>query len=199
MDAPEDTPTMAKIAEQTYEPVNERQDVDGWDYRPDLSNEHLGVYFKDKQAVIAQRGTRPTDANDLWEDAKIAVGLGARSAYVDENIQVARKVKRDYGLDPVFVGHSKSANHAIYSGRRVRDSVVYAFENPAPMIEVLGELTMGVRCGVFGGRGCKNKGDIHIFTNKTDPISQLGRYYYGNIHSINKGFGLEAHGLGNWY
>lgn len=199
MDYPEDTATMAKIAEQTYEPVNERGDVDGWDYRPDLSNEHLGVYFKDRQAVIAQRGTRPTDPNDLWEDAKIAVGLGARSAYVDENIQMARKVKEDYGLDPIFVGHSKSANHALYAGRRVRESVVYAFNEPAPPYEVFGELTRKVRCSLIGGNDCRQRGKVHIFSNKPDLISNLALFYDGNIHTANKSYGLKAHGLGNWY
>ena len=198
MDYPEDTATMAKIAEQTYKDVDDRTDVDGWDYRPELSNDHLGVYFKERQAVIAQRGTIP-DPRDLFEDAKIAVGLGARSAYVDENIQMARKLKRDYGLDPVFVGHSKGANHALHSGRRVRDSVVYAFNQPAPLTELLGELTRKVRCDFIGGKSCKQKGNIHIFSNRTDVISEMASFYDGTIHTANKSFGLKAHGLGSWF
>lgn len=198
MDYPEDTGTMAQLARQIYEPVGERQDVDGWNYRPELSNDHLGVFFKDKQAVIAQRGTI-ADPRDLWEDAKIAVGLGATSAYVDENIQMARKVKEDYGLDPVFVGHSKAANHALYAGRKVRNSVVYAFNEPAPMNELLGELTRSARCGLIGGKGCKQKGNIHIFSNRRDVISDLSSFYNGTIHSADKSFGLKAHGLGSWF
>lgn len=106
--------TYARLAREVYEGQRAR-DIKGHILQPEYSTEKRAVYYNPTTGkyVVAQRGTVPTDREDLQDDIKVVKDeLKTSKRHKDEK-KFIEKLILDKGKDNVILtGHSLGSNHA---------------------------------------------------------------------------------------
>lgn len=130
--------TSAIACQQSYEEPSKRQEyIDlHYKYYPEYSNDRIAVYlhlFLTNQAIIAIRGTRITDEEDLEADVDIILGKDDNSSLVSktqtETDNILSKLKNRFDIEPdniTITGHSLGAVLAAYCSYR-KGNAAYLF------------------------------------------------------------------------
>jgi hypothetical protein len=106
-----DSVLYARMAQGAYS----RETIPGWDIVSDLSNRNRVVYARDGKAVIAYRGTDPSNLGDLGSDALAGLGLKKFGARYQNALKVAKEAVKRYGAENVTTtGHSLGAIQSLF-------------------------------------------------------------------------------------
>lgn len=146
----------AHLAEAAYSGAAE---VSGWQTDTEFGafNAEHRVYHKDGKAVVAYRGTIPSNKKDLGADALLAVGLQDKSNRFKRAVRTADKVVAKYGKENVrVVGHSLGASKAAYVSR-AKGLKGTGFNTP---LSVLNKRTYA---------------NFHNVSTKADPVAWVAR------------------------
>ena len=77
----------------------------GYDVDEELSNSRTKTYVKDGTALVAYKGTDPTNFIDLDADAAIAIGTQRYNPQFKNAVSLAQRAKEKYGVVHT-TGHS---------------------------------------------------------------------------------------------
>jgi hypothetical protein len=106
--------TYARLSRDVYETQRAR-DIKGHILQPEYSTEKRAVYFNPSTGkyVVAQRGTVPTDRDDLQDDVLVVKDeLKSSKRHKDEK-KFLEKLIADKGKDNIILtGHSLGSNHS---------------------------------------------------------------------------------------
>ncbi len=94
-----------------------------------LSNEHASVYSKKENTILAYRGTKLNDVNDLRADVSIAFNLQKYDPEFREAREIAKRVTEKYKNPLSITGHSLGGTKAIEVGKEYQNAKIVAF-NP---------------------------------------------------------------------
>jgi hypothetical protein len=158
----------ANLAKSAYTFGRDEQSVpEAYAVDAALSNRNRTVFYNKttNKAVIAYRGTNPTNLGDLVTDAAIAVGAQALTDRFRNARSVAQQAIDKYGRENVVLtGHSLGGSEALAVGQAL-DLETHAF-NPGKGID-------GRRL-LFGNPSVRNrKTRSTVYTTGWDPISAL--------------------------
>ena len=154
----------AKIAGESYKPINERTDIDNYKYIIDESTDELSVFESDKDYTIGIRGTSKENIlPHTYQDIIVASGsfgsmipdkYGLNLQSIQDKIDKLKKNK------PVSLsGHSLGGTKASLLGVTNEDIQVYTYNKG----DVLPFLSDRDKCSITGCRNIKNyriAGDI---------------------------------------
>lgn len=165
-----DSTEYAKLAKEAYmdpsEFVSDRYTVDF-----ELSNRNRTVFYDNERetAIIAFRGTNPSNVNDLASDAYITFGAEDISTRFTNAYAAVQRARLKYGYERVEVtGHSLGGSQALYVNRQLNVKA-WAFNPGAGP----GRFTSDVSDRVLGTVGLNyrhsNKANVYLVAG--DPIS----------------------------
>lgn len=169
---------IARIAAQTYQDTNERQDIGNYKYLQDESTDDLAVYENNDEYHISVRGTSPKSfARDFIQDSAIALGsLGTplTSAFGTFNTDIKNvqdKINKFKLKKPVSIsGHSKGGTIAGFVGVDNPDVRVTTF-NRGDALPFVGDY---LKCAV---NGCENINNYRISGDTAGLVgSKLSRF-----------------------
>ena len=107
---------MLLVIRHNYQPMEQRHGFEGYQYVDDLSSKRQAVFYnKDlNQSFLSQRGTKPTDLQDLYQDAQIVTGLfGENSLRPSEGAKTINDIRNRYkDVQITNTGHSLGARTA---------------------------------------------------------------------------------------
>lgn len=176
--------TMLKITKASYESTRP-ENIDGYEYDPELSNSNTAIYFNDQNVIIGFRGT--VNIDDLITDVQVIKGTSDNIRF-KQAVEIYNKVKNKYpGKIIMATGHSLGGSLALYLNS-LYNIKIEAF-NP------------GVGLGFL--KSNPNASNASLYVIKGDPISALtGLSSLGNLkvfNPINPQAGLrERHSMNNF-
>jgi|APHM01.1.fsa_nt_gi Protein of unknown function (DUF2974). len=159
------------------------------------------VAFKNAEtnnAVLAFRGTNPTNTRDLRADLAIATGLQAFAPRFADAGKVTREMIERFGKENVHVtGHSLGGSQALHAaGRHGVEAHAY---NPGAGLPKSLFGGMGVMAFLAEKIGSKAKPHkTHIYTTGVDPISRMSVHHPNASVHFRKPKQLDVHGLSNF-
>tara|TARA_R110002073_G_scaffold15007_2_gene60143 strand:- start:2505 stop:3299 length:795 start_codon:yes stop_codon:yes gene_type:complete len=109
----DDSKLHAHLANQSYTKMGQReQSLGGYDLDASFSDKKHAVYHNKKlgKTVISYRGTDPTDAEDMYNDAHIIKGTQASTNRYKRSEELYDNVNKKYGNSITSVGHSLGGN-----------------------------------------------------------------------------------------
>lgn len=110
------------FSNQAYQSEADRYGYDGYEYVDDLSSKRQAVFYnKDlNKSFLAQRGTKPTDIQDLYQDAQILTGLfGQNSLRPTEGAKTINNIRDRYkDVQITNTGHSLGGSTANVLGKK---------------------------------------------------------------------------------
>lgn len=177
------------MADVSYKPPDQRpQEIDGYKYDRELSNDREAVYYNpnaDKPAIISYRGTDPKSKKDLKSDVKLIFGKLEGDSRIKQGLETAKKVSEKYDTKPQTVGHSLGgATSEIIASKLGLDTITYAGgTSPLPFTTPT-------------ERKKKNRFIEHNIS-LLDPVSMFGVIKKGNI-KITTPKSLNPHSLDNY-
>ena len=191
------------FANESYQPEDERQkELEGYLYDENLSSKREAVYHNPKinETYISQRGTKPSDLNDLWQDAQIVTGLfGQGTGYynsdrVYKGEKTIQKVKDKYNDSHLkLTGHSLGAATSYELGKKYNLDT-YNFNRGVGLAAPFQDR----KCGKPNQPEWCEK--IRNFRINYDPLSFLGKYQYNTSNIENSKIGiLEKHKLSSFF
>ena len=123
-----DTDTMsdeaklhAHLANQSYNKIGEREkNLGGYEIDLSFNDKKHAVYHNKKlgKTVISYRGTDPTDAEDMYNDAHIIKGTQASTDRYKRSEALYDNVSKKYGKGITSVGHSLGGNISEHIARK---------------------------------------------------------------------------------
>jgi len=201
---PKDTSIFARLSNDSYLPLKRRKGIEGWTYQPDQSTTYHAVYYEDggqNRAVVANRGTKVRDANDLIQDLGIILGQGDRSSRVKTAVRIGKRIERQTGRDTIYTGHSLGSATSYMAGR-AHKRPSYNFNIGSSPAQLLKEVGKMVNCEAGFEGDCIDdelKKNTHIFHNSADPLSVVSYEYQGSHHETPKAWtNWDSHGLRQW-
>ena len=139
----------------------------GWEEDYELTTHNARTYVKDGHALIAYKGTDPTNLTDLDADTAIAVGTYKNHKEFLKAKDLAKLAKERFG-NVTTTGHSLGGTKAIESANAIGGKAIVF--NPGTGLFTL------------------DTGDHRTFVNRMDPISARVRGsnidYGGGGHSL---------------
>lgn len=184
------------FSNQAYAPINERHGFDGYEYVDDLSSKRQAVFYnKDlNQSFLAQRGTKPTDLQDLYQDAQILTGLfGENSIRPSEGSKTINDITNRYkDVQITNTGHSLGGSTANVLGKQFNMNTI-AFNQGSGITQPFQKL----EC--YGDNPPSYCDKIKNYRIQGDPISFLSRYNR-DTHTISRPdiSGLTKHSLSSF-
>ncbi len=191
------------IAQEAYDPVNQRdQEIDGYDYKPELSTEDVAVYEdpETKKAIVGFRGT--SKGKDLRPDVGIALNrFKSTNRYKSDKEELDKLIER-YGKDNIrLTGHSLGARSASALGRKYGIKTD-AFNTGSTPLQMAGDLIDNIGCKLMPmTQDCRNASKVVHHVIAGDPISAWNEFspstvkYYRpkslNTHSLSNFAGLD--------
>ena len=161
------------FSNQAYQPQNERIGFDGYKYVDDSSSKRQAVFYnKDlNKSFLAQRGTKPTDLQDLYQDAQILTGLfGQNSLRPTEGAKTINDIRNRYkDVQITNTGHSLGGSTANVLGKQFNLNTI-GFNQGAGISQVFKKL----ECYDINPPSYCDK--IHNYRIEGDPISFLSRF-----------------------
>ena len=172
---------IARMAKNTYQDPNKRQDVGNYKYLQDESTDDLAVYENDDEYHISIRGTSPkTFVRDMIKDSAIALGtLGApifNRAFEQDIENVQNKINKFKLKKPVSIsGHSKGGSVAGFVGVDNPDVRVTTF-NRGDALPFVGDY---IKCAI---NGCENINNYRISGDTAGLVgSKFSNQRYFNL------------------
>ena len=104
--------TYAKLASSAYEKSNSPDDIDGYICDRSYGQANSSVYYNQdlKEVVLAIRGTKASNPEDLVNDANILVGnITKTKRFVELSQRLGQIIKQYVGYKVVVCGHSLGA------------------------------------------------------------------------------------------
>ena len=154
----------------------------GYNYIDDISGKRQAIYYNPElnRAFVAQRGTKPTDLKDLYQDAKILTGtFGSSSERALQGFDAIQKIQERYpNVEIINTGHSLGGSTANVIGTELNQRVI-GFNRGSG----LGELLRTDEC--YGENRPSYCDKITNYRVSGDPISLLSRFDKNSI-TINK-------------
>jgi hypothetical protein len=146
--------TMLKITKASYE-SSRPQDIDGYEYDPDLSNSNTAIYFNDQNVIIGFRGT--VNVDDLITDVSVIKGTSDNIRF-QQAVEIYNKVKNKYPNKRIYAtGHSLGGSLALYLNS------LYGIK-----VE-----TFNAGMGLGFLKSNPNRSNALMYVIKGDPISSL--------------------------
>lgn len=174
---------IARIAAQTYQDTDKRQDIGNYKYLQDESTDDLAVYENNDEYHISIRGTSPkTPVRDFFQDSAIALGsistpLAGPVGLFDQDIKnVQDKIDKFKLKKPVSIsGHSKGGTIAGFVGVDNPDVRTTTF-NRGDALPFVGDY---VKCSVTG---CENINNYRISGDTAGMVgSKFSNQRYFNM------------------
>ena len=110
------------FSNQSYQAPEDRHGYDGYEYVDNLSSKRQAVFYnKDlNKSFLAQRGTKPTDIQYLYQDAQIVTGLfGENSLRPSQGAKTINNIRDRYkDVQITNTGHSLGASTANVLGEQ---------------------------------------------------------------------------------
>jgi hypothetical protein len=142
----------------------------GYDVDEELSDYKTKTYVKNGTALVAYKGTDPTNIVDLDADAAIAIGTQRYNPEFKKAVELGKRAKEKYGV-VYTTGHSLGGTKAIESANAISGKAVVF--NPGT--------------GLFN----LDVGEHKTYVKKQDPISV--RVKGSNIHWSSGGHSLTGY------
>lgn len=178
---PQQFEPYALIAEQAYNPPEQRKSSGIYAYNTELSNDDYAVYQGSNEYVVGVRGSSPnTPIRDFLRDSQVALGsvstltginlLGEAVSEVDELVKKLRA--KDSQKKITLTGHSLGGSIASY----------YGVDNPNVDIRTFNKgeglpfLTDAIKCTISGCRNIKNYRIAGDFASLGSKLSNVGTY-----------------------
>jgi len=161
----------------------------------------MSVYYSKSlnKAVVAYRGTRPTNIRDLTADAAIAMNTHGLHPRFIKAAALARKTLKKYGRENVrLTGHSLGGSLALYANQQLGDDAVETnVYNPGATPSIETAFKDFLYSKTRRGRRLKEK--TRVYANSKDLVSKAmhrtGSYQL-YIQEDDKGDPLTNHKLG---
>ena len=142
----------------------------GYDIDEGLSDYKTKTYVKDGVALVAYKGTDPTNIVDLDADAAIAIGTQRYNPEFKKAVELGKRAREKYGV-VYTTGHSLGGTKAIESANAIGGKAIVF--NPGT--------------GLFK----LDAGDHRVYVNRMDPIS-------ARVKGSNIDYGAGGHSLDNF-
>jgi len=159
--------------------------VSDYDLDKDLSNDDMSVYYNpiQKKAVVAYRGTRPTNVFDLAADYAISHNFEGNHPRFKRAAKLARKAIDKYGKGNVrLTGHSLGGSLALYANQELGDDAVETTVfNPGHSLEW--KQRAKNRALSYTNQGRKLKEKTKIYAHPADLVS-LGFHSKHNPYQV---------------
>jgi len=123
----------------------------GWEEDYELTTHNARTYVKDGHALIAYKGTDPTNLTDLDADTAIAVGTHGNHKEFLKAKDLAKLAKERFGNNVTTTGHSLGGTKAIEAANAIGGKAIVF--NPGT--------------GLFK----LDTGDHKVYVKRQDPIS----------------------------
>jgi hypothetical protein len=166
-----------EASKQSYKSKEQRQNIPGYNYDPELSTKRTAIYVGPSDVIVANRGTDASDVSDLKQDALIAIGKVGQTDRVKRAEETAREVKNKYNKPIVFTGHSLGASVAQELAEKTGSKSIVFNPGASPL-------------GVLNKKYKNSK----VFSTGIDPI---GLFAKGKTFS--KPTQLNIHSLSNFF
>lgn len=117
----DETKLHAHIANQSYSKVGQREkSLGGYELDESFSGKKHAVYHNKNtnKTIISYRGTDPTDAEDLYNDAHILKGTQATTDRYKRSEKLYDDVASKYGSNITATGHSLGGNISEHIARK---------------------------------------------------------------------------------
>lgn len=194
---------IEEFALEVYDPQSQRdQEIDGYDYQPELSTENVAVYEdpETKKAVIGFRGT--SKGKDIRPDIGIAGNMfKSTDRYASDKAQLDKILKKYDKKNVRLTGHSLGGKSASTLGREYGIKTD-AFNTGSTPLQLEANLLTNLGCKIFPSQeNCQNSKLITHHNVVGDPISAWNifspdnvKYYKPkswNPHSLSNFAGLD--------
>lgn len=169
-------------------------------YLPKLSTSSYKTFYNNRtnKAVIAFRGTQPTNLSDLAADTAIFFGVERLFPRFNEALAHAKLVEKTVGKGNVeLTGHSLGGSEALYVTEKTgMPSTVF---NPGKTFEQFDLLEKydKVRNAVFSDPNKQNNKNTQIYNTRFDPISFNATRTKGDVDYV-KACGYNVHAIDNF-
>jgi hypothetical protein len=178
-----------KVSQESYKPIGKREGLLNNEYMldPDLSNERTVTYVSPKNIIIGNRGTIPTDSQDLKEDALIIAGHFDKSPRVKSTLDLIHKTMMKYpGLPIINTGHSLGGRVSQSLGLLLplMDSKVVVFNPGASPLDISTNIKDLALCKLTNSEHCKKLKNQTIYSTGFDPISISSLLHSGRTKII---------------
>ena len=163
----------ALFADQAYHYTTAMQSSD-YILDNDLSNDDMSVYFNptSKKAVVAYRGTRPSNISDLSADAAITTNMHSIHPRFKKAAVLAKKASSKYGKENTrLTGHSLGGSLALYANQQLgEDALETTVFNPGHSLDYKQIVSSSMYANTRKGQILKSK--THIYTHGKDQVSK---------------------------
>ena len=161
------------FSNQAYQARENRHGYDGYEYVDDLSSKRQAVFYnKDlNKSFLAQRGTKPSDFQELYQDAQILTGMfGQNSLRPTEGAKTINNIRDRYkDVEITNTGHSLGASTANILGKQFNMNTI-AFNQGSGITQPFKKL----EC--YGDNPPSFCNKIKNYRIEGDPISFLSRF-----------------------
>lgn len=180
-----------KLNNEAYKNKKDKKDeVDGYKLDKKISNKKTSVYSNGETAIVAHRGTKLSDKNDLKNDVKLLTGQLESSKRVKNAAKVTREAEKKYGKVE-HTGHSLgfAVAKAVVDDKNTSldNSKIVAYNGAVPPHQALSNLT---------SKKTKKEKNIEFHTTGVDPISVGGLTYGQTV--MHKPTSVNTHSLSNF-
>lgn len=163
------------------------------------SPDHVAFFNRDTgNAILAFRGTNPSNVRDLGTDVAIATGLqGITPRFADAG-RVTKQLVDKFGRGNVHVtGHSLGGSQALHAaGRHGVEAHAYNPGAGLPKFLFGGLGVLAFLQEKFGSKAKANK--THIYTTGVDPISRMSVHHPNASVHFRKPSSLDVHSIQNF-
>ena len=207
----------AKFAESSYSMINdgiksrdERKLATKDTLPPDwdllsgsTSKRSVFINEKEKEIVIAHRGTNVKDARDIKADLTIAAGTALSTARFKKAIDQDAKTKAKYkplGYKIVIVGHSLGGMLAYESGKanKLKTYTYNAAATPSVLGTVVSTDKIKKVLGVESKKDKKARKNITQYNTKFDPVSITSRNKNATNVQVKQKKNKDSHTIANF-
>jgi len=193
----------AQLSQEAYTDQS-ANNVDGDVLDTQLSTKKTQVYHNPEKndTVVSHRGTKPSDKNDLKNDALITLGILNKntSKRVKNATEISKKAESKYtGSKVTQAGHSLGGAVAKEVGKNmsVNNSSVEAYNAGASPLDIVKNTYNKVKCSVSNSNDCKR------LKKQTDNLTVVDPISISNLSSVGKKnivapSSLNTHSLSNF-